>query len=118
MLKFRLYFLVYFILLPCILLLSLCFGFAYTPLILLQLRHILWCFIVYFRIIFRDLTCAFLFRCSGFMHLLCTIIGHDISNIRHTLIVLHILFWIYLEGFQGQTCSHLCFLHCFFYVSL
>jgi len=29
------------------------------PLTLLQLRYILWCFIVYFRIISQDLTCAF-----------------------------------------------------------
>ena len=43
---------VYFITLPCILLLILCFGFTCTPLTLLQLRYILWCFIVYFRIIF------------------------------------------------------------------
>jgi len=28
------------------------------------------------------------------------------------------LFGIYLVGFQGQTCSHLCFLHCFSYISL
>ena len=41
---------VYFITLPCILLLSLCFGFTRTPLTLLQLRYILWCFIVYFGI--------------------------------------------------------------------
>ena len=69
MLKFRLYFPVYFIALLCILLLSLCFGFIYTPLTLLQLRR--------------------------------TIIAHDISNIDHTLIVSHTLFWIYLEEFQG-----------------
>ena len=71
---------VYFITLPCILLLSLCFGFTCTPLTLLQLRYILWCFIVYFRIIFWDLTCAFLSGIQDFMHLLCTIVGHDISN--------------------------------------
>ena len=41
---------VYFITLPCILLLSLCFGFTCTPLTLLQLRYILWGFIVYFGI--------------------------------------------------------------------
>ena len=34
---------VYFITLPCILLLSRCFGFTCTPLTLLQLRYILWC---------------------------------------------------------------------------
>ena len=62
---------VYFITLPCILLLSLCFGFTCTPLTLLQLRYILWCFIVYFRIIFWDLTCAFLSSIQDFMHLLC-----------------------------------------------
>ena len=72
---------VYFITLPCILLLtSLCFSFTCTLLTLLQLRYILWGFIVYFRIIFWYLTCAFLLGIQDFMHLLCTIIGHDISN--------------------------------------
>ena len=75
---------VYFITLPCIHLLSLCFGFTCTPLTLLQLRYILVCFIVYFRIIFWDLTCAFLSGIQDFMHHLCTIIGHDISNIHIT----------------------------------
>ena len=37
---------------------------------------------------------------------------------HHTLIVPHRLFKIYLKGFQGQTCSHLCFLHCFPYTFL
>ena len=59
MLKFFVYFLCIFNTLPYILLLSLCFGSACPPLTLLQLRYILWCFIVYFRIISRDLTCAF-----------------------------------------------------------
>jgi len=59
MLKFFVYFLCIFNTLPCILLLSLCFGSTSPPLTLLQLRYILWCFIVYFRIISRDLTCAF-----------------------------------------------------------
>jgi len=65
-------------------LLSLCFGSTCTPLTLLQLRYILWCFIECFGIIFGDLTCAFLFGVMDFMHLLCTIIGHDISNIHIT----------------------------------
>jgi len=34
----------------------------------------------------------------------------------HTLIVSHTLFKIYLAEFEGQTCSHLCFLHCFPYI--
>jgi len=59
LLKFFVYFLCIFNTLPCILLLSLCFGSACPPLTLLQLRYILWCFIVYFRIISRDLTWAF-----------------------------------------------------------
>jgi len=58
-LKFFVYFLCIFNTLPCILLLSLCSGSACPPLTLLQLRYILWSFIVYFRIISRDLTCAF-----------------------------------------------------------
>ena len=37
-------------------------------------------FIVYFGIIFGDLTCAFLSGIQDFMHLLCIIISHDISN--------------------------------------
>ena len=53
-----------------------------------------------------------------FMHLLCTILGHDISNNRSTPFCFHAHFGIYLVGFQGQTCSHLCFLHCFSYISL
>jgi len=84
LLKFRYISYVYFITLPCILLLSLCFGSTCTPLTLLQLRYILWCFIDCFRIIFGDLTCAFLSGVKDFMHLLCTIIGHDISNIHIT----------------------------------
>jgi len=28
------------------------------------------------------------------------------------------LFGIYLAGFQGQTCSHIYFLHCFPYISI
>jgi len=84
LLKFRYISYVHFITLPCILLLSLCFGFTCTPLTLLQLRYILWCFIDCFRIIFGDLTCAFLSGVKDFMHLLCTIIGHDISNIHIT----------------------------------
>ena len=74
-------FVTHFITLPCILLLSSCFGFTCTPLTLLQLRYILWCFIDCFRIVFGDLTCAFLSGVKDFMHLLCTIIGHDIFNI-------------------------------------
>ena len=35
---------------------------------------------------------------------------------HHTLRVSHTLFGIYLAGFQGQTCWHLCFLHCFPYI--
>ena len=70
----------YFITLPCILLLSLCFGSACTLLTLLQLRYILWCFIDCVRIIFGDLACAFLSGVQDFMHLLCTIIGHDIHT--------------------------------------
>ena len=35
---------------------------------------------------------------------------------HHTLIVSYTLFKIYLEEFQGQTCLHLCFLHCFPYI--
>jgi len=66
--------------LPCILLLSLYFGSACTPPTLLQLRYILWCFIDCFRIIFGDLTCAFLSGAQDFMHLLCTIIDHDIHT--------------------------------------
>jgi len=50
LLKFLVYFLCIFNTLQCILLLSLCFGSACPPLTLLQLRYILWCFIVYFRI--------------------------------------------------------------------
>jgi len=84
MLKFRYISYVHFITLPCILLLSLCFGSTCTPLTLLQLRYILWCFIDCFGIIFGDLTCAFLSGVKDFMHLLCTIIGHDISNIHIT----------------------------------
>ena len=80
MLKFRYISYVHFIRLPCILLLSLCFSSACTPLTLLQLRYISWCFIDCFRIIFGDLTCAFLSGVQDFMHLLCTIIGHDIHT--------------------------------------
>jgi len=69
-LKFRYISYEHFITLPCILLLSLCFGPAFIPLTLLQLRYILWCFIVYFKIIFGDLTCAFLSGVQDFMHLL------------------------------------------------
>ena len=83
-LKFRYISYVPFITPLCILLLSLCFGSACTPLTLLQLRYILWCFIDCFGIIFGDLTCAFLSGVKDFMHLLCTIIGHDISNIHIT----------------------------------
>jgi len=57
--NFFVYFLCIFNTLACILLLSLCFGSACPLLTLLQLRYILWCFIVYFRILSRDLTCAF-----------------------------------------------------------
>jgi len=85
LLKFRYISYVHFITLPCILLLSLCFGSTCTPLTLLQLRYILWCF----RIIFADLTCAFLSSVKDFMHLLCTIIGHDISNIHITPSLFH-----------------------------
>ena len=62
--------------------------------------------------------CFSLFRCSGFMHLLCTIVGHDISNsplhpyyFTHTVLDL-------LGRISGQTCLHLCFLHSFLYISL
>jgi len=79
-LKFHYISYVHFITLPCILLLSLCFGSTCTPLTLLQLRYILWCFIVCFGIIFGDLTCAFLSSVQDFMHLLCTIIGHNIHT--------------------------------------
>ena len=65
-------------------LLSLCFSSTYIPLILLQLRYILRCFIDCFRIILGDLTCAFLFGVQDFMHLLYTITGPDISNIQIT----------------------------------
>ena len=58
-LKFFVYFLWIFIRLLVILLLSLCFGFPCLLLTLLQLGYIIWCFIVYFRIIFGDLTFAF-----------------------------------------------------------
>ena len=37
---------------------------------------------------------------------------------HYTLIVPHTLFQIYLEGFQGQTCSHSYFLPCFPYIFL
>ena len=67
---------VYFTTLPCILLLSLCFGFTCTPLTLLQLKI----YIMVFYCLFWDLTCAFLSGIQDFMHLLCTIVGHDISN--------------------------------------
>jgi len=80
MLKFRYISYVYFIKLPCILLLSLCFGCACTRLTLLQLRYILLFFVDCFRIIFGDLTRAFLSGVQAFMHLLCTIIGHDIHT--------------------------------------
>ena len=83
-LKFRYISYVHFITLQFILLLSLCFGSTCTPLTLLQLRYILWWFIDSFGIIFGDLTCAFLSGVKDFMHLLCTIIGHDISNIHIT----------------------------------
>jgi len=89
MLKFRYISYVHFITLPCILLLSLYFRYTCTPLTLLQLRYILWCFIDCFRIIFGDLTWAFLSGVKDFMHLLCTIIGHDISNIRITPLWFH-----------------------------
>jgi len=59
LLKFFVYFVCIFNTLLCILLLSLCFGSACPPLTLLQLRYILSCFIVYFRILSGDLTCAF-----------------------------------------------------------
>ena len=45
------------------------------------------------------------------MDLLCTNIGHDISN--NCLIHCSIHDYIYLAGFQGQPCLHLCFLDCF-----
>jgi len=59
LLKFSVYFLGICNTLPGILLLSLCFGSACSLLTWLQLRYILWCFIIYFRIITRDLICAF-----------------------------------------------------------
>jgi len=59
LLKFFVYFLCIFNTLLCILLLSLYFGSLCPLLTLLQLRYLLWCFIVYFKIISRDLTCAF-----------------------------------------------------------
>ena len=79
----------YFITLPCILLLSMSSGFTGTPLTLLQLRYILGCFIVYFHIIFWDITCPFISGIQDFMHLLCTIIGHDISNNLITPLLFH-----------------------------
>jgi len=82
-LKFSLYFLFIFNTLMCLLLLSLCFGSTCPPLTLLKLRYILCCFIVYFRILSPDLIVLSLlvFRTLWlFMHLLCTILGHDISN--------------------------------------
>ena len=59
LLKFLVYFLVYFRTLLCIPLLSLCFGYPCSPLTLLQLRHLLWCFIIYFMVISKDLSCSF-----------------------------------------------------------
>jgi len=58
-LKFRYISYVHFLTLAFILLLSLCFGSTCTPLPLLQLRYILWCFIDCFGIIFVDLTVLF-----------------------------------------------------------
>ena len=54
-----------------------------------------------------------------FMHLLCIILGHDISNNRSTpLGFLQTLLGIYMAAFPGQRCSHICFLRCFPYISL
>jgi len=78
--------------LPCILLLSLYFSSTGTPVTLLQLGYILSCFIVYFRIRFVDLTCVFLSGVQDFMHLLCTIIGHDIHT---TGLEFHTYCWYY-----------------------
>jgi len=101
MLKFSVYFLVYFITIPCISLLSLCFSNSCLPLTLLQLRPILGCFIVDFRVIFKDLTCGFLSNIQDLrlvMHLLCSTVGHDISNNLLTLA------WMYAHylGFSWQ----------------
>jgi len=101
MFKFSVYFLVYFITILCISLLSLCFGYACPPLTLLQLRPILWCFIVYFRGISGDLTCGFLSDIQDlrlFMHLLSTTLGHDISNNLLTPSWIH----AHYLGFIGQ----------------
>jgi len=65
--------------LPCISLLSLCFGYACPPLTLLQLRPILWCFIVYFRVIFEDLTCGFLLGVQDFMVVYASLVHHSWS---------------------------------------
>jgi len=79
LLKFFVYFLCIFNTLWCILLLSLCFGSACPPLTLLQLRYILWCFIVYFRIISRDLTCAFQSGVQDFTVVYASLMHHSWS---------------------------------------
>ena len=73
------YFLCIFNTLPCIALLSLCFGSASPLLTLLHLRYILWCFIVYFRIISRDLTCAFQSGVWDFMVVYASLMHHSWS---------------------------------------
>ena len=69
--KFSVYFLSIFNTLLCILFLSLGFSSACPLLTLLQLRYILSCFIVYFRIISVDLTCAFQSGVYDFYGCLC-----------------------------------------------
>jgi len=62
-------------------------------------------------------------RCLGFYCCLCISYAAFLVMIfliiaQHPLVFSHSLFGIYLVGFQGQTCSHLCFLDCFPYDSL
>ena len=56
----------------------------------------------------------FLIRCSGSSGCLC-ISYAPILVMIFLIISVHPLGFMYicLAGFQGQTCSHLCFLHCF-----
>ena len=71
LLKFFVYFLCIFNTLPCIPLLSLCFGSACPPLTLLQLRYILWCFICLFQDNILGFNMCFPIRCLGFYGCLC-----------------------------------------------
>ena len=83
-------------------------------------------YIMVFYCLFQDIisgfNMCFPIRCLGFYGCLCISYASFLVMI-FLIIAPHplfscTLFGIYLVGFQGQTCSHLCFLHCFPYISL